>query len=123
MRLPRRQVRMVEVPPVSPVPVDPTVEQLLVLLAERDRMIQRLVKRITQLEARVGRNSQNSSQPPNSDAFVEPPPRSLRRRSGRQPGKGHGERGFRLKPRPNPDEVQIPRPVCPPPVLGRAGGC
>lgn len=101
---------MAEVPVLSAVPPDPTVEQLLVLLAERDRMIERLVERLTQLEARVGRNSQNSSQPPSSDAFVKPPPRSLRRPSGRKPGKGEGERGFRLEPRPDPDEVRLHRP-------------
>jgi len=101
---------MAEVPPIVPVPADPTVEQLLVLLAERDRLIERLVERITQLEARVGRNSQNSSQPPSSDGFVKPPPRSLRRPSGRKPGKGSGERGFRLESRPDPDEVRLHQP-------------
>jgi len=102
---------MAEVPPASPVPADATVEQLLALLAERDRMIERLVERITQLEARLGRNWQNSSQPPSADAFVKPPPRSLRRRSGRKPGKSDGERGFHLQARPDPDEVQIHRPT------------
>jgi transposase len=101
---------MTQLPPVSPVPPDATVEQLLVLLTERDRLIEQLVGRLTQLEARLGRNSQNSSRPPSSDAFVKPPPRSLRRASGRKPGKGGGERGFRLEPRPDPDEVQIHRP-------------
>src|SRR5215211_1725725 len=101
---------MAELSPASPVPADPTVEQLLALLAERDQMIERLVERIGQLEARVGRNSQNSSQPPSADAFVKPPPRSLRHRSGRKPGKGEGERGFRLQARPDPDEVHLHRP-------------
>jgi|tagenome__1003787_1003787.scaffolds.fasta_scaffold20715539_1 transposase len=81
---------MAEVPPASPVPADATVEQLLALLAERDRMIERLVERTTQLEAGLGRNWQNSSQPPSADTFVKPPPRSLRGRSGRKPGKSDG---------------------------------
>jgi Family of unknown function (DUF6444) len=50
-----------------------------VALVERDRLIAALSIRVTQLEARLGKNSQNSSKPPSSDAFVKPPPRSLRR--------------------------------------------
>lgn len=37
-----------------------------------------LTERVSQLEARLGKNSQNSSKSPSSDAFVKPPPRSLR---------------------------------------------
>jgi Family of unknown function (DUF6444) len=73
------------------------------LLAERDRLqaeqaelIAALTGRVAELETRLGKNSQNSSQPPSSDAFVKPPPRSLRRQSGRKPGKGPGDPGFRL---------------------------
>jgi len=40
-----------------------------------------LTGRLAELETRLGKNSQNSSQPPSSDAFVKPPP-SLRRQSG-----------------------------------------
>src|SRR5450756_1382907 len=124
---PRRQVLVVDVPPVSSVPADPTVAQLLKLLAERDRLlaerdrvqaeqaelIAALTGRLAELETRLGKNSQNSSQPPSSDAFVKPPPRSLRRQSGRKPGKGPGDPGFRLEPRPDPDEVHRHTPqVC-----------
>jgi hypothetical protein len=83
---------VVDVPPVSSVPADPTVAQLLKLLAERDRLlaerdrvqaeqaelIAALTGRLAELETQLGKNSQNSSQPPSSDAFVKPPPRSLR---------------------------------------------
>ena len=78
-----------------------------VALVERDRLIAALSIRVTQLEARLGKNSQNSSKPPSSDAFVKPPPRSLRRASGRKPGKQQGDQGFRLEPRPDPDEVVV----------------
>ena len=75
---------MVDVPPVSSVPADPTVAQLLKLLAERDRLlaerdqllaerdrvqaeqaelIAALTGRLAELETRLGKNSQNSSQP------------------------------------------------------------
>lgn len=103
---------MADVPLLSPVPAEPTVEQLLVLLAERDAVIVGLVEQVNglaalvaELEARLGKNSQNCSKPPSSDAFVKPPPRSLRRKSGRKPGKQSGEQGFRLEPRLDPDRI------------------
>lgn len=82
------------------------------LLAERDRVIAELLTRVAELEARLGKNSQNSSKPPSSDAFVKPPPRSLRKQSGRKPGKQKGERGARLEPRLDPDEIQVHAPIC-----------
>ncbi len=66
--------------------VDPSLEQLLVLFAERDALIVALTAKVAELEARLGKNPQNSSKPPSSDAFVKPPPRSLRWASGRKPG-------------------------------------
>lgn len=100
--------------PVSSVPQAPTVEQLLVLLAERDALIvqlsaavEELTTRVAQLEARLGKNSRNSSKPPSSDGLGKPAPRSLRRASGRKPGKQPGGQGFRLAPRPDPDRVEV----------------
>jgi transposase len=89
------------------------VEQLLVLLAERDALIVELAGRVAELEARLGKNSQNSSKPPSTDGYVKPEPRSLRRASGRKPGKQPGDRGFRLEQRADPDEtvVHVPQ-VC-----------
>lgn len=42
--------------------------------------------------------------------MAKPPPRSLRRASGRAPGKGKGEKGFCLEPRADPDRVLTCRP-------------
>ena len=98
---------MVDPSSVSSVPAAPSVEQLLVLLAERDVLIVALTAKVADLEARLGKNSQNSSKPPSSDAFVKPPPRSLRRSSARKPGKQPGDPGFRLVQRPDPDEVRV----------------
>ena len=86
---------------------DATLVERDAILVERDRLIAQLSARVAQLEARVSKNSQNSSKPPSSDAFVKPPPRSLRRASGRKPGKQPGGQGFALEPRPEPDEVVV----------------
>lgn len=77
-------------------------------VAERDRLIESLVARVAELEARLGKNSQNSSKPPGSDnPFTKPPPRSLRGVSGRRAGKQPGQGGARLEPRAEPDEVVV----------------
>ena len=96
--------------PESSVPDAPSVEQLLVMLAERDRVIVALSARVAELEARLAKNSQNSSKPPSSDAFVKPPPRSLRGRSGRRPGKQPGDPGSRLEQRSDPDRIVVHAP-------------
>ena len=51
-----------------------------------------LLQRIQELEARLAKDSHNSSKPPSSDPpFKKPPPRTLRQSKGRKPGgqKGH----------------------------------
>ncbi|WP_448070650.1 DUF6444 domain-containing protein [Georgenia yuyongxinii] len=139
---------MVDVPLVSAVPSEPSVEQLVAAVAERDaaraaqqRVIaaqeqqlialaaqverltvaavqaERLAARVAELEARLGKNSRNSSKPPSSDnAFTKPAPKSLRRPSGRRPGKQGGDPGNHLAPREVPDEVIIHTPDA-------CGGC
>jgi len=71
---------------LSPVPAEPSVAELLVLLAERDTLIvvqsqalSVLTAEVAELRARVGRNPRNSSRPPSSEGYDKPPPRSLRR--------------------------------------------
>ena len=59
-------------PSCSRLPDDPSVEQLLVALAERDALIVVLAGRVAELEARLGKNSQNSSKPPSSDGLAKP---------------------------------------------------
>ncbi len=84
------------------------LKALVVGLREANRV---LLARVSALEAQVGKNSRNSSKPPSSDGLAKPPPRSLRRASGRKPGKGKGDPGFRLEPRPDPDQVRTHSPV------------
>ncbi|HEY5187378.1 MAG TPA: DUF6444 domain-containing protein, partial [Actinomycetes bacterium] len=98
-------------PSVSAVPPAPSVEELLVLLAQRDALIAALAGRVAELEARLGKNSRNSSKPPSSDGLAKPAPKSLRRSSGRKPGKQQGGHGFRLEPRAVPDEVRTHAPI------------
>lgn len=82
------------------------IDSLREQVAQRDAVIEALLERIASLEARLGKNSKNSSKPPSSDnPFAKPPPRSLRKRSGRRPGKQPGEPGVRLEPAPVPDRV------------------
>ena len=77
------------------------------LLAQRDALIAALAGRVGELEARLGKNSRNSSKPPSSDGLAKPAPKSLRRASGRKPGKQQGGQGFRLEPRATPDQVKV----------------
>lgn len=97
-----------------------TLEQLLARLvelearvAEKDRRIAeleaenaRLRRENTELRRRLGQNSRNSSKPPSSDGPEQaPPPRSLRGKTGRKPGKQPGAQGFSLRLVEDPDEV------------------
>jgi len=91
-------------------PPTPSVEELLVLLAQRDALIAALAGLVAELEARLGKNSRNSSKPPSSDGLAKPAPKSLRRASGRKPGKQQGGQGFRLEPRAVPDQVKVHAP-------------
>jgi transposase len=98
--------------------LDVSVQQLLVQLAERDAalaqrdaLIAVLAARVAELEARLGMNSRNSSKPPSSDGLAKPAPKSLRRASGRKPGKQPGGQGFRLAPREVPDEIREHAPL------------
>lgn len=86
------------------------------MLAQRDALIAALAGRVAELEARLGRNSRNSSKPPSSDGLGKPAPKSLRKASGRRPGRQQGGQGFRLQPRAVPDEVRTHVPT-------GCGGC
>jgi len=61
--------------------------------------IEQMHKRIQELEARLAKDSRNSSRPPSSDSpFRKPPPRSRRQPSGRKPGGQPGRRGVTCFP-------------------------
>jgi transposase len=90
----------------------PTYEQLLALVGElsarneeQARLIAEQAERIAELERRLGQNSGNSSLPPSSDRFGKPKPGSLRKATGRRPGKQPGSPGTALRQVDDPDEV------------------
>ena len=62
--------------------------------AEQAVQIAKLMARIQELEARLAKDSHNSSKPPSSDPpFKKPPPKSRRQRSGKPPGGQIGHPG------------------------------
>ena len=70
------------------------LERLRALVVAQAQLIEQLQQRIAELEARLAKDSHNSSKPPSSDPpFRKPPPRSQRKSSGRKPGGQKGHKG------------------------------
>src|SRR5438552_16923040 len=65
-----------------------------------------LSDRISVLEAQLAKDSHNSHLPPSSDRFHRQP-KSLRKKSGKQPGGQAGDAGNTLKLSPTPDQVIV----------------
>src|SRR5215471_1413091 len=86
------------------------------LEAENQRQreqIAALLVRVQDLEARLAKDSHNSSKPPSSDGLKRKT-KSLRTRSGKKPGGQLGHRGETLQLVALPDEVGEHRPShCP----------
>ena len=92
------------------------VEVLLKFVAAVEA-VERLERRVAELEARLKQNSRNSSKPPSSDGLAKPKARrSRRRRSGRKPGGQPGSEGHHLAQVAEPDLVVLHEP-------GRCGCC
>src|SRR5215472_1939858 len=88
-------------------------EVLAAQLAARDAQLEAaqarlavLAEQIEELRRRLGKDSSTSSKPPSSDSpyTKKPKDRSLRRRSGRRPGKQPGASSSTLRQSPDPDE-------------------
>jgi len=84
------------------------LHQLRALVAEQAKLIEQLRQRVAELEARLGKDSHNSSKPPSSDApFRKPPPRSRRKASGRKPGGQKGHKGATRALVEEPDHLVV----------------
>ena len=101
----------------------PSYEQLAALVAAQEHTIAQLQARIAEQDARIAElerqlatSSRNSSKPPSSDGLDRPTPKSLRGRSGRQPGGQPGREGRTLRQVEVPDEVVLHEP-------GACAGC
>src|SRR5215831_19045809 len=90
-------------------------ERIAQLEAENERLREQnvvLLTRVQDLEARLAKDSHNSSQPPSSDGLRRKT-KSLRQQSGKKPGGQLGHRGETLRLQATPDVVVEQRPaVC-----------
>lgn len=85
-------------------------EQFRTHIQELERTIAEQKETILRLEHRLHQNSQNSHNPPSSDRYHKPQPKSLRRPSGRPVGGQKGHPGHTLHPVVDPDRTVRHRP-------------
>lgn len=71
----------------------PTYEELLEIIAEQNKIIERLTAElasakaeIAELKEKLNKNSRNSNKPPSTDGYEKPAPKSLRKKSGKKAG-------------------------------------
>jgi transposase len=89
-----------------------TLAEAQAIIRELRVVVRALQERVTDLEARLGRNSQNSSRPPSSDPPWTPPPPAKRPPSGRKAGgqPGHGAHQRALLPPEQVDQIVVAWP-------------
>jgi len=80
-------------------------EVIATYIESLESQIKQLSEKLQVLESRLNQNSRNSSKPPSTDFFVKgkPNPKSLRKKSEKNPGGQEGHPGTTLKMVDNPD--------------------
>jgi transposase len=106
----------------TPEPPSPSYEELAGLVVGLASELERAHSRIAELEARLGRDSTNSSIPPSADSIAAKAKRRVDRSSrerspDRKPGGQPGHQGSGLAPTVTPDRTE----TLPPP--GECAGC
>lgn len=81
-------------------------------IAGLGEQLEQLGAQVADLAARVSKNSKNSSKPPSSDGLGKPAPQSLRKKTGRGPGRPKGQPGVTMKLTDHPDKVIRHEPAC-----------
>lgn len=91
----------------------PTYDQLLQILAEKDRQILRLEKRVAQLEQLLEKSTRSGKR--QAAPFAKGSPKSQPKKPGRKAGEAYGTKAHRPPPPQEPDEVlDVPlAPRCP----------
>ncbi len=82
-------------------------ETLVDYVLALQEQVQNLTRKVNELEARLNKNSNNSSKPPSSDGLKKPKPKNLRKKTGRKTGGQPGHPGKTLHAVDTPD-YQIP---------------
>jgi len=81
-------------------------------VAELRGQVAELQAQVADLAARVRQNSLNSSRPPSSDGLGKPAPKSLRKKTGRRPGRPKGQPGVTMQLTDHPDHLVRHVPGC-----------
>ena len=87
---------------------DAHIAHLLAQGAQVDELQARVAElqaQVADLTARVKQTSKNSSRPPSSDGLGKPEPKSLRKKTGRKPGRPKGQPGATMELTGTPDHV------------------
>ena len=90
--------------------LEASVQQLKVTVVHLTNHVNELQTRVRDLEARLSKNSSNSSKPPSSDGLKRKP-KSERKKSGKKPGGQQGRVGKGLTQVDNPDVIVTHAPT------------